>query len=718
MKQVLRKGIAEIIVGEVPDPVLTPHHVAIRPVFSLISSGTETASIHQEGVIKEVADNPSHLRKVWDVAKLMGPLATAREVRAKFGDLAALGYSGAGVIVEKHPSVQDLEVGQRVAYGGEGTGHAETILTGRNLVAPLPDGVLFEHACFATLGSIALNAVRIANISLGDSVAVVGLGLVGQLVSQLARLQGARVIGLDLKSDRIQLAQKLGAHHGLANGGRDAVAAITGGHGADVVILAAASKSDAPSRLALDICRDRGRIVVVGAVDMHFPWNEMYMKEIQLFMSRAYGPGSYDPTYEQKGIDYPYPYVRWTENRNMAEFLRLVETGDLSIGPLVTHRFALDQAPAAYNLILDPSASSLAVLLEYARPSDQGFTPNRKVVIAPQPVSKDILGFALVGAGNLARWSHIPAVKKLPGVRLRAVQSGGAVRATSYGTRFETDYATTDLQEILGDQSIDAVLLTGRNHLHAGQAAAALRAGKHVFVEKPMALTIPECRDVLDAVDASGRVLTVGFNRRFAPFYRALQEQVQKRNGPVTINCRVNSPGISGTYWMADPSIGGAILGEACHFVDLFCWLLGSDPVSCMAYSLPLNVKSPVGSNNLACAFSFADGSIATLNYSTVGSSSSGGERVEVFGEGFGAVTENFNRLSIRRGIPKNSSRIWGDKGYRAQMNAFLHSIRTGQPPLVSAWDGARATLLCLDLLESARSGLPRPTDLSILRSS
>jgi predicted dehydrogenase len=711
MKQVLRKGIADIIVTEVPDPVATPHHVLVCPIFSLISAGTETASIHQEGVLKEVADNPSHIRKVLEVAKMMGPLSTAREVRAKFGEYAALGYSGAGVVVEKHPSVSDIEIGQKVAYGGEGTGHAETIITGRNLVAKIPDGVAFEHACFATLGSIAMNGVRIAQIGLGETVAVIGLGLVGQLTAQLARLQGARVIGIDLKADRAELARKLGAPHTATGEAREAVAGLTGGLGADVVFIAAASKSDAPSRLAVELCRDRGRIVVVGAVDMHFPWNDMYLKEIQLFMSRAYGPGSYDPAYEKRGQDYPLPYVRWTENRNMEEFLRLVARGDVQLQPLISHEYTLEQAPTAYRTIMDPAQNSLAVLLRYAaaaNPETVVFTPRRRVPVKPQPISKNELRFALIGAGNLARWSHIPNLQKLAGVRLHAVQSGGGVRAQSYGARYETDYATTEYNQVLEDPNIDAVLITSRNQYHAAQAIDALRAGKHVFVEKPMALTEQECRDVLAAAAESKAQITVGFNRRFAPYYRAMKDQLRGRSGPVVINCRVNSPGISGGYWMADPAIGGAILGEACHFTDLFYWLLDSEPVSVMAYSLPTGKKDPVGENNLAATFQFADGSIASLAYSTVGSKTSGGERLEVFGQGFGAVTEDFKQLSLRHKLRRNSSKFWGDKGYKEQMESFVDCIRKGKPQEITALDGARSTLVCRKMLEAARTGVPQ----------
>jgi len=305
MQQVIRKGLKEIIVDEVPEPVVSPHHVLIRPVYSLISSGTESASIHRDNLFKEVAEQPSHLKKVWEVMKLAGPIRTIAEVRAKFTEYAVLGYSGAGTIVDKHSTIHDLSLGQRVAYGGEGTGHAQTVMAGRNLVARIPEAVPFEHACFATLGSIAMNAVRTAGIGLGDVVAVLGLGLVGQLIAQLVRLQGGVVIGIDLKPDRAKLAEQLGADHTVTASGslRDSVSGWTGGRGADCVIVAAASKSSGPCRQALEIVRDRGRMVIVGAVALDLPWNEMYLKEIQLFMSRAYGPGRYDTAYEKKGDD-------------------------------------------------------------------------------------------------------------------------------------------------------------------------------------------------------------------------------------------------------------------------------------------------------------------------------------------------------------------------------------------------------------------------------
>ncbi len=717
MKQVIRKGIRDIIVDEVPDPVALPHHVLIRPAFSLISSGTETASIHQEGVLRAVADNPSHLRKVLEVAKANGPLRTLAEVRAKFSEYAVLGYSGAGIVVDKHPTVTDLEIGERVAYGGEGTGHGETILAGRNLTAKVPDTVPFEDACFATLGSIALNAVRIGGIGLGETVAVIGLGLVGQLIAQLARLQGGVVIAIDLKPERVEMARRLGATHGVVGGSAlaDMVRSLTNGRGADCVIIAAAAKSSAPCEQALQICRDRGRLIVVGAVDMSFPWNDMYRKEIQLFMSRAYGPGSYDPRYEQQGQDYPLPYVRWTENRNMEEFLRLVGGGQVQVEPLVTHRFPLGEAATAYHTILDPGAGSLAVLLAYHTNGDKppvAWEPKRKVDLARAAPAKGEVGVALVGPGSLARWSHLPNLRKVPGARLRAIHSTSGVRGKSIARRFGADYCCTDYDEILRDPNIDLVVITSRNQHHATQAAAALEAGKHVFVEKPMALTEDECRRVYRAVQASGKQLAVGFNRRFAPLYARLQQHLATRTGPAVLNCRVNSPGISGAYWMADPSIGGAILGEACHFIDLMYWLLQAEPVSVSAFSLPTDRTEPVGQNNLVACFHFADGSIGNLTYCTIGSRTSGGERVEAFAQGFGIVTEDFKRLTVNTALRRTSRRWWAEKGYAAQLRGFIDGIREGKAPAVTVLDGVRSTIGCLRMLEAARTGAPCSIDL------
>jgi predicted dehydrogenase len=709
MKQVIRKGLKDIIVDEVPDPVVTSHHILVRPLYSLISSGTETASIHQEGMLKSVADNPSHLSKIWKVLKVQGPVSTFNEVRAKLKEYAVLGYSGAGVIVEKHATVSHFEIGDRVAYGGEGTGHGETILVGQKLAVKVPENVAAEHACFATLGSIALNGVRIAQISLGEHVAVIGLGLVGQLVAQLARLQGASVLAIDLKPERVELAHRLGADHGqLASSSlREQVESIGNGRGVDCVIIAAAAKSAAPCQQAVEICRDRGRIIDIGAVELAFPWYEMYLKEIQFFMARAYGPGSYDPNYEKKAQDYPLPYVRWTENRNMEEFLRLVSIGRVQLQPLITHEFALEEASVAYQTILDPSSGSLAVVLNYpaAKAEDPvaSFAPKRSVAIR-KAASPTKMGVALVGAGNLARWVHLPNLKKISSADLVAIYSASGVRGKSYALRFGAQYCASDYDEVLRDPEVKVVIIVSRNEQHAPQAIAALRADKHVFLEKPMALTEQECCELSEAVRETGKHLTVGFNRRFAPSYLGLREQLARRSGPVVLNCRINSPGISGGYWMADTAFGGAILGEACHFVDLMYWLLDSEPLVVSAFSLPTEREAPIGENNLAASFRFADGSVGNLTYCTVGSRTSGGERVEVFASGIGAAAENFKKLSIQTSMVRSRSTLFAEKGYEEQMISFFNALRDGKQPSVTVRDGARATLGCLRMLEASKN--------------
>jgi predicted dehydrogenase len=709
MKQVLRKGLKTIVVADVPDPVPNPHHVLVRPVVSLISSGTETADIHTDSLAKEVAENPSHLRKIWEVMKQQGPVKTVSEVRAKFSEYAALGYSGAGILVDKHETVRDFQIGDRVAYGGEGTGHAETVVAGQNLVVKVPDTVDFEHACFTTLGSIALNSVRIATIGVGDVVAVIGLGLVGQLVAQIVRAQGGVVVAIDMKNDRVELAKSIGADFALPGGPSvpSEVAALTDGRGVDCVIVAAAAKTAAPLQQAVKICRDRGRIVVVGAMPMDIPRDEMYIKELQLLMSRAYGPGSYDPVYEKQGQDYPLPYVRWTENRNMAEFLRLVAKGIVIVEPLISHRFALEDAAQAYQTIMNPAANSLAVILSYPEAPATPFSPKRKTETQAKAAKAGTLGIALIGAGNLARWEHLPNLKKIGGVSLRAVQSASGARGKTYAERFEANYSTSAYEEVLADPAVDVVLIATRHQFHYEQALKAVQAGKHVFLEKPMALTADECRDLYQAVNGSQTQFTVGFNRRFAPYYLELKRAIAQRTGPAIINCRMNSPGLSGTFWAADPAFGGALVGEGCHFVDLLYWLLESEPVNVSAYSLPLGKKDPIGENNVVASFRFADGSIGNLTYCTVGSKTSGGEHVEAFAPGIAAVTEDFKELVIKSNSQKRNSSRRADKGYAAQLGAFIQCIRSGKQPEVTVLDGARATIGCLSMLQSAKAQEP-----------
>jgi predicted dehydrogenase/threonine dehydrogenase-like Zn-dependent dehydrogenase len=702
MKQVIRKGLKEIIVDEVPDPNVTANHVLVRPCYSLISPGTETADIHTENILKEVADNPSHLRTVWNVMKKTDPISTLHEVRAKFNDYAVLGYSGAGIVVDRGDNVTDVSIGQRVAYGGEGTGHGETINVGRNLVARVPENVDFREASFATLGAIAMNSVRLARIGVGEIVAVVGLGLVGQLVTQLSRCQGGVVIAIDLDAERVDLARETGADYGLISSEAvvSEVRALTGGRGADCVILAAASDSAAPLKQSVSMSCERGRVIMVGACPIDIPRAEMYVKELSFMVSRAYGPGSYDATYEKQGIDYPISYVRWTENRNMEEFLRLISVGNVNVKRLISHEFELEQAPQAYETIMEGRESSLGVVLRYPASADAdpvaNFSPNRISHTRARPIREDGVKFAVVGAGNLAKWAHLPALNKIRGARLRAIYSNSGARGKSYAQRFGADYATSDYQEILSDPDVNAILVASRHQDHAWQVVEALDAGKHVFVEKPMAISLDECLAICRGVERSNRQLTVGFNRRFAPFYVEMKKHVGRRAGPVVISTRMNSPGIE-NGWAAESSNGGVILGEGCHFIDLMYWMVESEPVSVAAHGLT--------ENNIAASIKFADGSIGSFIYSVIGSETSGGELVEIFAPGIAVSTEDFKTLTVKKKARSKNSRFFAAKGYVDQLRGFVESINAGESSGPTAVDGTRATLVCLLMLEAARTG-------------
>lgn len=703
MKQVIRKGLKEIIVDEVADPVVSSNHVLVRPFYSLISSGTETADIHTDSIVKEVADNPSHLQTVWNIMMKTDPVSTFNEVRAKFKDYAVIGYSGAGIIVDKDEKITDLKIGQRVAYGGEGTGHGETINVGRNLIARVPDAVSFQEACFTTLGAIAMNAVRLSEINIGDTVAVIGLGLVGQLVAQLVRCQGGVVIAIDLDKKRVDLAKEIGADFGLTAGESivSEVKALTNGRGADCVIVAAASKSPKPLQDGVSMACDRGRVVMVGACPIEIPRAEMYVKELQFMVSRAYGPGSYDPSYEKQGIDYPISYVRWTENRNMEEFLRLVAVGKINLKPLISHEFALTDAPQAYDLILGANGGgSLAVVLKYPSNENENafesFKPTRKIVTNSEAVKKDEIKFALVGAGNLAKWAHLPAIGKIAGANLHAVYSNRGAQGKSYAMRFGAKYSTSDYEQILNDSDVDAILISSRHKEHAQQAIDALTAGKHVFIEKPMAITIEECQAIYRAVQKSGKRLMVGFNRRFAPYYVEMKREISKRTSPMVISTRMNSPGIE-NGWAAEKSQGGVVVGEGCHFVDLMFWLLESEPVSVSAYGF--------GEHNISATIKFADGSIGSFIYTVVGSETSGGEMVEVFAPGVSVLSEDFKRIVVKKKKRDARSKFFAAKGYQQQLESFVKSLKNGTETEVTAIDGTRATLGCLLMLESARAG-------------
>ncbi len=523
------------------------------------------------------------------------------------------------------------------------------------------------------------------------------------------------VLAIDLDKRRVEMAQETGADFGIVASETTVkeVKALTNGRGADCVIVAAASSSAKPLQDGVSMAADRGRVIMVGACPIDIPRAEMYVKELKFMVSRAYGPGSYDPTYEKQGVDYPISYVRWTENRNMEEFARLMAVGRINVKPLISHEFDLEDAPQAYQKIMNGDGESLAVVLKYPANEQanqiESYQPNRKIVVNSAPVKKDEIRFALVGAGNLAKWAHLPAINKIAGAKLHAVHSNSGARGKSYAMRFGANYASSDFAEILDDQNIDAVIIATRHNQHAWQAIDALNHGKHVFIEKPMAVTLEECAAINEAVQTSGKRLMVGFNRRFAPYYVEMKSHLKNRTSPMVLSCRMNSPGIE-NGWAAETANGGVILGEGCHFIDLMFWLTESEPVSVSA--------NHIGEHNISATFKFADGSIGTFVYTVIGSETSGGEMVEVFAPGVSVLTEDFKRLVVKKSKREARSKFFAAKGYQEQLESFVKSLKTGAETAITAVDGTRATLGCLLMLEAARTGETQKFNLAEILNS
>lgn len=723
MLQVLRKGLKDIVVEEVPEPTIGSGEVKIKTGYSLISSGTEIAGLHTDGLVKEVIREKNRVSAlIGRAVKEQGIIKTTQALLDKFKELSLTGYSGAGIIIEKAKDITDLEVGQKVAYGGAQTGHAQFVCVPRNLVAPVPDNVSLKEAALTTVGSIALHAIRNTSITVGDTVAVVGLGLVGQIVVQLAKIAGARVFGIDIKKDRLAQAINQGAEVAVSalENPKIILNNLTNGQGVDKVIICASSKTSEPLELAVDISRSRAHIIVVGMVKMELPWEQIYKKELKLMVSRAYGPGSYDTLYEKKGIDYPLDYVRWTENRNMGEFLRLLQDGRVQSQNIITHEFLLQEAPIAFQKLASGEEGIIGAILRY--PDFEHKEESGKKVIQIAEAAKksqnrqqrDLLRVGVIGLGNIARWVHLPNINNHPNLKLRGVCTPKGYKAKHLGVRFKSEYCTTDFRQIIEDPEIDIVLISTRNDLHAAIAIEAMNAGKHVFLEKPMAMTRDECFRLVQAVKETNLGLMVNFNRRYSSMYTIAKEATSGK-GPKLISVRMNSPDMTGSYWMMDPvEGGGAVLGEGCHFFDLMAWFADSEPATIFAQNLILQENEQTTKNNIVCAITFKDGSVGNLIYETIGHRGVGSERVEISAGGTTAVVDDMRKMWIWNGsfaYPKKKKRFRADKGYYQLLDVFVEGILKGQNFEDEAKAGAMATLCALAALKSIETGLPEKVE-------
>lgn len=691
---------------EVPETICQPGGVLVDNVASLISAGTEKMAIDlaRRSLAGKARARPDLVRQVMRKLRRDGLGSTVRTVRARLETPLALGYSCAGVVREVGRGADEFQVGDRVACAGMNyASHAETVFIPKNLAVKIPGELDFEAAAFVTLGAIALQGVRTAEVGLGESVAVIGLGLLGQLTIQILRAAGCRVVGIDLDPGRIGLARELGAEQSLARN-QDVMAAVRGmtsGRGVDAVIITAAAAGNDPVELAAEIARDRAIVSVVGAVGLNIPRKAYYEKELQLRPSRSYGPGRYDRQYEELGFDYPIGYVRWTERRNMEEFLRLTATGAVKVERLISHRFQIEEAEAAYELITSRSNEGyLGVVLGYAGPREQA------VSVRSMPIGTGRAGrgsapirLGMIGAGNFARSVLLPRLRARREFELTAVATATGRNASAVGTRFGFASMTTDYREVIDNPEIDAVVIATRHDSHASLAMAAVRAGKAVFVEKPLAIDEAGLVGLEQAVAATGGRILVGFNRRYAPLLVEMKQYLAPA-GPLALTCRINAGSIPPDSWIQGDEGGGRIIGECCHFIDLMQFLTSSDPVEVQA------VRHPDGPDTLCANLRFADGSICSLSYFANGDPGPGKERIEAYAAGRIAILDDFLSLEMwHNGRRRRLRSRHQDKGFDGEIGALLAALQNGTPMPIEWSSQVVTTRATFAIEESLRTG-------------
>ena len=734
MKQLLQDaGTGELKAAEVPVPQLLPGGVLVRVAASLVSAGTERASAEfaSKNLLAKAKARPDLVRDVLAKLRRDGLASTLQIVRSRLDQPQSVGYSSAGVVVAVGDGVADIDVGDRVACAGAGYAvHAEFACVPRMLVAKIPErgNVSYEEAAFGTVGAICLHGIRTAEVALGDTVAVIGLGLLGQITVQLLKAAGCRVFGMDLLRQRADLAIGSGAEATCTSARefRDLCFQKTGGVGVDSVLITAETPSSDPVNLAAELARDRAIVVAVGTVGMELQRKLYYEKELDFRISRSYGPGRYDVAYEQKGRDYPIGHVRWTETRNLEAFLQFIADGKLNLPSLITHRFPMEQATRAYDLITGSTGEPfLAALITYAG-AESGIAPNasEKIPVSAVAPSSGSIGLGVLGAGSFAQNTLLPALKAIRGVSFIGVCNATGPRSRSVAEKFGFSYCSNSERELLQDAKIKAVLIATRHHLHAGQSLRALRAGKAVFCEKPLCLNEGELAALVCATATSASpeenapFLMVGFNRRFAPMAVQMKRFLSAIHEPLAIHYRVNAGYIPADHWVNDPEQGGGrILGEVCHFVDFLCFLAGACPIEVQAQT----VSNPgqYSMDNVIASLKFANGTLGTISYLANGDKSASKERVEVFGGGSVAILEDFRRLELIRNGRKQITRArWGqDKGHKAEMQAFVDVLRSKTPPIPFE-QLVGSTLATLRLQNSSQTGQPLAVELSAFVAS
>ncbi len=705
--QNLRSGETQL--AEVPCPAARPGTLLIQTEASLISAGTERMLVEfgQGGLLAKARSQPDKVKQVLNKIKTDGLMPTLETVFARLDEPLPLGYCNAGRVLEVGAGVEGFKVGDRVISNGP---HAEVVCVPTNLCAKIPDGVTSEEAAFTVLSSIALQGIRLIEPTLGERVVVTGLGLIGLIAVQLLRANGCEVLGVDLDERKLALAREWGAETANVGAGVDPVAAATafsGGRGVDAVLITASAKTSEIVSQAAQMCRKRGRIVLVGVVGLDLKRSDFYEKELSFQVSCSYGPGRYDATYENQGRDYPFGFVRWTEQRNFEAILELIRSGKLDVKSMIDAEVPLDDAPALYAKIGENKAA-LGQILKYPDAPNlaRTVTPSSSSNASTPAAGRVVVG--AIGAGNYAKLMLLPAFKNTAAT-LHTVASAGGVSAQHAAGKFGFRHATTDTDALIQNAEINTVVITTRHNSHARWTIAALQAGKHVFVEKPMALTADELKDVVAAAEAaSDRQLLVGFNRRFAPHAVKMKSLLSGRSEPLTMVMTVNAGFIPPDHWLHDPNVGGGrIVGEGCHWIDLLAFLADGNVTAVQAMQVDKWTGQGGPDDKMTITLAFADGSIGTIHYLANGHKSFPKERLEVFSDGRILQLDNFRVLRGYGfgGFKKlKTSRM--DKGHQAEDDAFARAVSSGAPPLIplaSLVNTTRASFAALASIESGQ---------------
>lgn len=694
MKQLVQNfKSGAVYLEDVPIPGLKEGCLLVRNIASLVSIGTEggTFRLGKMNLLGKARARPEQVKKVLQALRSEGILATINAVNRTLDLPVPFGYSSAGIVESASDGAQDIPEGTRVACGGSGkANHADYVVVPRNLCVPIPDDVSFSSAAFTTVGAIAIQSVHISEVRLGENVVVVGLGLIGLLIVQILKASGCHVLGIDLNPDRVAWVEKQGICPALArNSGNhlDRVLQFSGGYGADAVIIAASGKNNDPVVLAGEIARHKGKVVVVGRTEMHAPRETYLFKELELKTSYAYGPGAGDKTYEQDGYDYPIGYVRWTENRNMQLFVKLLEEKRVDTDSLITHVLPFDKAPSAFDLINHPKDQVIGVLFEYGNKAGKeevssgdhaGFIPpNSKL-------SVDKIKVGIIGAGSFATNVMVPLLAKRKDIQLQFIASASGLNAAALAKKYSIPHYTSKASEIIEASNTDCIFVLTRHGTHASLAEQALLAHKHVFVEKPLALTEESVKRVIHAQSISGKILMVGFNRRFSPLASRFKNFFYGRCQPMMLEFRGNVGYRPPEHWLHDPVDGGGIiLGEACHYIDFCRWLVDSEITGVGATCIGSSHTSIIPEDNVAITLHFRDSSLATILYLSNGARGFNRERCEIHAEGRSAVWKDFRYVQTVKELgftKKYRHRFFPRKGYKEELDSFFKSITEHDP--------------------------------------